>query len=325
MLLVLLGGLALNLTPCVLPMIPVNLAIIGAGAASGSRTRGFALGAAYGAGMALAYGALGVAAVLTGARFGTLNSSPWFNLGIAGLFAVLGIAMFDVVRIDLTRFQPGGAPRRGQGMAAALLLGAVAALLAGACVAPVLLSVLLFAADLHAKGSTGALLLPFLLGVGMALPWPIAGAGISWLPKPGRWMQRVKYVFGAAILAAALWYGRLGVSLALERRAGSRHEVEQSLAAGAGKDCETSLAAGLNRALAEDRRVFVDMWASWCKNCLKMERTTFRDPGVQSRLASYVRVKFRAEDVREPAVKAVLDHFKAVGLPTYVVLRPRAG
>ena len=76
---VFLGGLALNLTPCVLPMIPINLAVIGAGTQAGSRRRGFLLGGAYGAGMALAYGVLGVIVTLTASTFGMINSSPWFN------------------------------------------------------------------------------------------------------------------------------------------------------------------------------------------------------------------------------------------------------
>jgi hypothetical protein len=65
LLLVFLGGLALNLTPCVLPMIPINLAIIGAGAQAGSRARGFLLGSVYGAAMAVVYGILGVIVILT--------------------------------------------------------------------------------------------------------------------------------------------------------------------------------------------------------------------------------------------------------------------
>ncbi len=113
--LILLGGLALNFTPCILPMIPINLAIIGAGAQSGSRKRGFALGTAYGAGMALAYGSLGLVVVLTGARFGTLNSSPWFNFAIAAVFIVLSLAMFDRIVIDFSRFQRAGAPGKNQG------------------------------------------------------------------------------------------------------------------------------------------------------------------------------------------------------------------
>lgn len=69
--LIVLGGVALNLTPCILPMIPINLAIIGAGAQAGSKKRGFALGATYAAGMAIAYGVLGLVVVLTGSKFGT--------------------------------------------------------------------------------------------------------------------------------------------------------------------------------------------------------------------------------------------------------------
>jgi len=60
LLIVLIGGLALNLTPCVLPMIPINLAIIGAGEQAGSRARGFMLGTAYGSAMAFVYGILGL-------------------------------------------------------------------------------------------------------------------------------------------------------------------------------------------------------------------------------------------------------------------------
>ena len=102
--LVFVGGLALNLTPCVLPMIPINLAIIGAGAQAGSRSRGFWLGASYGAAMAVVYGVLGVIVVLTAGTFGTINASPWFNLGIGALFVVLALAMFDVLVIDFSRF-----------------------------------------------------------------------------------------------------------------------------------------------------------------------------------------------------------------------------
>ena len=104
LLIVLVGGLALNLTPCVLPMIPINLAIIGAGAQAGSRGRGFLLGAAYGAAMAFVYGVLGLVVILTAGTFGTINASPWFNAGIAALFVVLALAMFDVIVIDFSRF-----------------------------------------------------------------------------------------------------------------------------------------------------------------------------------------------------------------------------
>ena len=156
LLIVFLGGLALNLTPCVLPMIPINLAIIGAGAQAGSRSRGFLLGAAYGAAMALVYGVLGLVVILTAGTFGTINSSPWFNLGIAVLFVVLGLAMFDVIMIDFSRFSSGFRVRRRRAAARSCSrsrMGAVAALLAGACVAPVVIQVVLFSSNLYATGT----------------------------------------------------------------------------------------------------------------------------------------------------------------------------
>jgi cytochrome c biogenesis protein CcdA len=161
LLLVLVGGLALNLTPCVLPMIPINLAIIGAGAQAGSRGRGFMLGSAYGLAMALVYGAIGLVVILTAGTFGTINSSPWFNLGIAILFVVLALAMFDVLLIDFSTYAGnlGMSSSRGS-FALAFSMGGVAALLAGACVAPVVIQVVLFSSNLYATGTKLALALP---------------------------------------------------------------------------------------------------------------------------------------------------------------------
>jgi thiol:disulfide interchange protein len=325
LLMILVWGLALNLTPCVLPMIPINLAIIGAGSQSGSRSRGFALGGVYGAGIAAVYGLLGLVVVLTGAKFGTLNASPWFNLGIAVLFGTLGLAMFDVFSVDFSRFQPKGDSSRKAGLVSAFFMGGVAALLAGACVAPVVISVLLLSAKWYSAGQPAGLLLPFLLGAGMALPWPFAGAGLSFLPKPGRWMERVKQGFGALILIAAAYYGYLGTRLLSDRLGVDRSEVASAHARQASEGgWLVSLDEGMAQAAREGKPVFVDFWASWCKNCLKMEKTTFRDAAVRQRLDKYIKVKYQAEDLRAPATKAVLDRYGAIGLPTYVVLRPVA-
>src|SRR5262249_17568610 len=220
LLIVLIGGLALNLTPCVLPMIPINLAIIGAGTQVGmgegfpSRARGFLLGATYGGAMALVYGILGLVVILTAGTFGTINASPWFNLAIAALFVILGLAMFEVILIDFSKYSSSltGAGSRGS-VVLAFSMGAIAALLAGACVTPVVL----FSSNLYATGTRAALVLPFCLGVGMAIPWPIAGAGLASLPKPGTWMVRVKQAFGVFILATAAYYGYEAYSLFANR------------------------------------------------------------------------------------------------------------
>jgi thiol:disulfide interchange protein len=322
LLLVLLGGLALNLTPCVLPMIPINLAIIGAGAQAGTRRRGFLLGSAYGGAMAVVYGVLGLVVVLTAGTFGTINASPWFNAGIAALFIILGIAMFDVFDIDFSRFSSGFQGRNRGSLALAFTMGAVAALLAGACVAPVVIQVVLFSSSLYANGTSLALALPFFLGVGMALPWPIAGAGLSRLPKPGPWMVRVKQAFGVLILGTAVYYGYLAYTLFADRwvdASAVTASVQEKLKSG----WHASLAAGLAVAEREQKPVLIDMWATWCKNCLMMDATTFKDRAVVSALEGYVKIKFQAEDPDAPDVRPVMARFDAVGLPTYAILRPQ--
>jgi cytochrome c biogenesis protein CcdA/DsbC/DsbD-like thiol-disulfide interchange protein len=324
--LVLIGGMALNLTPCVLPLIPINLAIIGAGTRAGSRARGFALGSAYGLAMAVVYGVLGLGVILTAGTFGTINASPWFNVAIALLFVVLGLAMFDIFTIDFSRFQTAFSPgNSGHGsFVVAFAMGGVAALLAGACVAPVVIQVIVFSSSLYSTGTTVALALPFLLGLGMALPWPVAGAGLSVIPRPGPWMVRVKQAFGVFILGTAIYYGSLAYGLFSQRWV-DPDEVANSVQAMLDEGWYASLDQGLQTALDEQKPVLVDVWATWCKNCLTMDRTTLKDPAVQTALDGYVKIKFQAEDPGASPANEVMTRFEGVGLPTYAILRPGDG
>jgi thiol:disulfide interchange protein len=207
-------------------------------------------------------------------------------------------------------------------LAVALFMGAVSALLAGACVAPVVIYTLVYAQDQYARGVVIALALPFLLGAGMALPWPFAGAGLSFLPKPGAWMVRVKQVFGVFILVFALYYGHLAYGLFSDRYFVNRGAVEASAEVQEEAGWVSTIEQGLQQAKDEKKPVLLDFWATWCKNCLVMNQTTLKDPEVLKRLDGYVKIKYQAEDPNQSPVKEVWERYSLLGLPTYLVLRP---
>jgi len=316
----LLGGLVLNLTPCVLPIIPINLAIIGAGAKAESRTRGAVLGGAYGLGIATVFGALGLLFVLGLSGFGSINTSPWFNLAITVLFLGLGLAMFDVFVIDFSKLQAKiDTSSKGGSIPFATFMGAVSALLAGACVAPVLVAVLLFAQDQFAKGNYWALALPFVLGIGMALPWPIVGAGLRLLPKPGVWMNKVKYAFGVLIIGVAAYYGYQTYSMFSDRMV----DPDKVLASVDESGWHTSLAPALQEGLDENKPVLIDFWATWCKNCMVMNKTVLKDEEVLAKLDDYVKVKYQAEQPSESPHAELLANFdQYVSFPFYTIIQP---
>jgi thiol:disulfide interchange protein len=178
------------------------------------------------------------------------------------------------------------------------------------------------AANFYAKGLAMGLALPFLLGVGMASPWPFAGAGLAYIPKPGKWMVWVKYAFGVVIVVFAGYYGNLAYGLFKTQRA-----MSTLVASPGGAKLIEGSNQSLTQALAESRAsgkpVFVDFAASWCKNCEAMDLTVFSQSNVQKRLKDFIVVKYLAERPNEPPAKPVLDHFNVLGLPTYIVMTPK--
>ena len=249
-----------------------------------------------------------IAVVLTGSQFGTIDSLWWFNALIALLFIGLGLALFDVFIFDLSRFGSNVPGLSGARYAGIFLMGAVAALLAGACVAPVVVAALIEAGKLYNSGETAGLFLPLVLGLGMAFPWPLLAGGFAVLPKPGAWMKYVKYAFGTLIILLGLYYGWLAYEIGTARPDAPGKSVKM-------------LEDALLRSAREKKPVLLDFRAEWCKNCKAMERTTFNDPAVVSELKNFLFVKFDATDISDPEISAVLKKFGVSGLPAYLVVQ----
>ena len=305
-------------------MIPINLTLIGASGPNASRSARFGLGLVYGLGMALVYGALGLVVVLTGSVFGAINSSPVFNGAIAVLFFALALAMFDVWQLDFSRFRKTSGLAGRARLPAILVMGGISALLAGACVAPVLIAVLALSGSLYAQGVGLALALPFLLGVGMALPWPLAAAGLAILPKPGAWMEKIKKVFGVLILLLALYYAWNALSAfrtpAPSASAGDAAPAESPFRRfDFSSDSPEAFDALLREAAAAGQPVLIDFGAHWCKVCKLMDATTLHDPAVVARLQDVFPIQILADQPNKPPARDRLAPFAVQGFPTFLL------
>lgn len=201
-------GFLASLTPCVYPMIPITAGVIGA-ANTGSLARGFTLSLFYVLGMSLTYAAFGVAAAWSGGLFGAYAGHPAVRIAVALIFVALALSLFDLfyfqVPVSLSSRMAG--LRKGGGVLGVLVTGAVAGAVVGPCVGPMLAGLLVYIAGLGDRLQGFLLMWSFALGMGVLflVIGTFSGAA-SALPRSGAWMGKLKAVFGALMLGAALYY-----------------------------------------------------------------------------------------------------------------------
>ncbi|MEN9704468.1 MAG: hypothetical protein RLZZ393_347 [Pseudomonadota bacterium] len=204
-----LAGLLLAFTPCVLPMVPIVAGIIAGHGASLTRTKGFLLSLAYVLGMALTYTAAGVAFAAAGQQAQTLFQQPWIITLFALLFVVMSLSMFGFFTVQMpaviqTRLADLSNRQKAGSYAGVAVMGALSALIVTTCVGPALV------AALSVIGQSGEMLRGglalFAMAIGMGVPLLVVGASAGQLlPRAGAWMDTVKQVFGALMLAVAAW------------------------------------------------------------------------------------------------------------------------
>lgn len=200
------AGLLTSLTPCVYPLIPVTVSILGAKKAE-SKGRAFLLALAYVLGIAVTYAALGAFAALTGSLFGEVASSPWVNIGMGALLAALSLNMLEVFQFKLPGFAGASAGARKAGILPNFLLGLAFGLVASPCTAPVLGAVLLWVGKSGSVVRGSSLLFVFALGMGtFLLAVGTFSSLATTLPKSGNWMIRIKTVMGILLLGMAGWF-----------------------------------------------------------------------------------------------------------------------
>ncbi|HEU4988587.1 MAG TPA: cytochrome c biogenesis protein CcdA [Gemmatimonadaceae bacterium] len=209
--LVFLGGVLTSLTPCIYPMIPITIAIIGGQSATPDtpRWRPLALTLTYVAGLALVYSALGLFAGLTGTLFGTVSSNPWLYFTMANVLIIAALAMFDVIPVRLPHALTARAATAGTAgkFSGAFVMGAMSGLVAAPCSAPVMAVVLTWVST--TKSAVLGFLYLFVFSLGMSALLVVLGVSsgsLSRLPRAGAWMVWVKKTFAFAMLAVAEYY-----------------------------------------------------------------------------------------------------------------------
>ena len=360
--LALLGGLILNLMPCVLPVLSLKLlaALPQPGQSSGAVRRGFLASAA---GMILAFFALALATAALKAEgvavgWGMQFQNPFFLVFLAAVITLFACNLWGLFEVPLPRAIAAIGERATLGNFAA---GAFATLLAIPCSAPFLGTALGFAL---AAGPREIIVIFLALGVGMASPYLLVAAVprlAAFLPRPGRWMIRLRFVLGLLLAGTALWLlwvlsGTIGVrdtlaifalllvicaSLAFLRDPGPRWGMlvvalaaalllpefssppdEAPVADARWQNFDPAAIAGLVR---DGNVVFVDVTADWCLTCKVNERLVLGAASVRAALEGPHVVAMRGDYTRsDPAITAYLQRFGRFGIPFNAVYGPAA-
>lgn len=202
-----LGGLVLNVTPCVLPV--VGLKILSFFEQAGkSRASAFLLNVWYTLGVLLVFGALAFASVGLSFLFGR----ALFQIIMSAIVFVMALSLMGVWELQTPTFLGGERSNElssKEGPVGAIFKGIITTLLAIPCGAPLLSPALDWASKTTRQGQTGLVVLVYLvIGLGMASPFLIAGAFpelLKFFPKPGEWMETFRKTMGYFLLVAVLW------------------------------------------------------------------------------------------------------------------------
>jgi thiol:disulfide interchange protein DsbD len=207
------AGILLSFTPCVYPMIPITLGLIGA-RGEGKPLKGLALSSVFVLGIAITYSVLGVAAALSGSLFGGLMQSKIVLLAIVLIFGAMALSMFGLYDIYVPSAVSSKLEgKKKKGFVGALVLGMVAGIVASPCSSPVLASLLVYVSTTQNPVQGFVMFFTFAIGIGLLfIALGTFPSFLGALPKAGVWMVEVKKFFGLLLLGVAFYYLRFVLS-----------------------------------------------------------------------------------------------------------------
>ncbi len=354
-----LGGLALNLTPCIYPLIPITISFFG-GRSGRSRGPRALHGAIYMVGLATTNSLLGVGAALSGGLLGAALQNPFILLAVAAVLVILALSFFGFWELRIPGFLGSLGARHFGGYSGTLFMGLTLGVVAAPCLGPFVLGLLAFV------GQKGDPVLGFayffVLSLGMGLPLAVLAmfsGAVDRLPGSGDWMVWVRKFMGWVLVGMAAyisvpilpggWSGALlggsvaaaaGLHLGWLERSGkasvrfrrARKAVGLVLiAAGAVYASQGGDREGMQwipyrpgvlaEAVRKERPVILDFSAEWCLPCRELEEKVFSDPEVVRAGRDFVTVRVDLTR-KKPEHDALLERYRVRGVPTVIFIRP---
>lgn len=311
--LVFVGGLLMNLSPCVFPMVPIVIGYFGR-QAEGVLLRRTLLGASFLLGLVAMYATVGLIAALTRTMFGAFLQNGWVLLTVTVVLVILALGMFGLFEFMTPQsaakgFQTGvqlvSAPKFAMKLVGAFLMGLLIGVVAAPCVGPVVIALLGAAPLLDA---TMLFLLFFVLSLGLGLPYLLLAIFVSAAQKlrSGAWNLWVNRFFGIILLGAAIYFG-----------------IQTAYAFGWMKGehpWQPYTPQALVKAQQEGKPVIIDFWATWCLACKELEHRTFSDPRVKEALRDFVTLQVDMTTGKDEVADEAYERFKVRGLPTVVFI-----
>lgn len=352
-------GLALNLTPCVYPIIPLTVSYFG-GQSGKSRASAFAGALFYLLGIALAFAALGLLSGLAGKQWGFLFQSPWFVVVIASIILLMAASLFGAFEISVPSWLLTRVSKTKEGAIGAFIMGLTAGVIIAPCAAGIIIGLvgLIAKFGLVVKGT----ILFFFMGLGLGLPYLVLAmfSGlIGKLPQSGGWMLWIKKVFAFMLIGVAIYFilpqlervvGKLGFLFGITAVTAGQllgffehgiyskgfnvirrivgvlfilfglYSINGAIHA---KKSEINWIhysdQTVETLVADGKPIFIDFYADWCAPCKQLDRITFVDANVTRMAESFTMLKVDCT-APDAATKRFMERFTVTGMPTLVFI-----
>ncbi len=206
---VFLAGILTSFTPCIFPMIPITLAVLGNHSEQRTRLQNFLISLFYVFGIATTYSLLGLVAASSGTLFGASLGNPYVLSVMCVIFLTMALSMYGLFELQVPAFirNKWGTGKNKGGYGGAYVTGLLAGVVASPCVGPVLVAILTFVATSQSRLLGFLYLFTYAMGLGMIfLVLGLSNQFIKLLPRSGMWMNIFKFFLGTLMLSAFYYY-----------------------------------------------------------------------------------------------------------------------